>query len=232
MNLIGQSGNLSLLNDRLVLLKFDLLELLRNSTFTDHYCRNNFNSYVHKYARIKFLHFFMDLSIFPSNLRKLQRLGALKINHYMVRYFLLRCHGNFLVDGWLLFQHAVGVMRVRYRVCLDWFVLDLGFRGNNFQKAAQLRPDSGHAKFMYLGQMSSGREALDFFQRGVDLMLKEDPTNAACTSSTSKIFEKDVAMTMYISNAYCSMAEVYLTDLWSVSVPHNNSLQFLYVPER
>ena len=74
---------------------------------------------------------------------------------------------------------------------------------------------------MYLGQMSSGREAVDYFKRGVDLMLKADCPTAACSSS-AKISDKDAALATDVSNAYCSMAEIYLTDLWSVSSLHSD----------
>lgn len=87
---------------------------------------------------------------------------------------------------------------------------------HHFQKAAKLRPTSGHTKFMYLGQMSSGVEAIGYFKRGIELMTKECGSHSCASAVESS--GNGASLKMDISNAYCSMAEVYLTDLWSVNV--------------
>ena len=70
--------------------------------------------------------------------------------------------------------------------------------------------------------MSSGKEAINYFKCGVDLMLKADCTTTTCSSSSAKMSDKDATMATDISNAYCSMAEIHLTDLWSVSALHSD----------
>jgi tetratricopeptide (TPR) repeat protein len=37
-------------------------------------------------------------------------------------------------------------------------------------KATELDPDDGPSKFMYLGQLSAGEEAVAFYEKGVEIM--------------------------------------------------------------
>lgn len=34
-------------------------------------------------------------------------------------------------------------------------------------------PEMGHVKYMYLGQLSSGVEAIKYYQKGIELMTKK-----------------------------------------------------------
>lgn len=40
-----------------------------------------------------------------------------------------------------------------------------------FLHAVELSPDVGHSKYMYLGQIHSGQEAVDYYTRGIDVLL-------------------------------------------------------------
>lgn len=60
---------------------------------------------------------------------------------------------------------------------------------------------------MYLGQLSVEKEAIDNFQKGVDLMVKERNNLAANSEEAQTLASK-------ISSALCSMTEIYLTDCW------------------
>lgn len=40
-------------------------------------------------------------------------------------------------------------------------------------------PDTGHSKYMYLGQLFEGAEAIQFFQKGIELMVKEREAQSA-----------------------------------------------------
>lgn len=82
-----------------------------------------------------------------------------------------------------------------------------------FGRALELSPESGHSKYMYLGQLFTGAESVQCFQKGIDLMLAEkakqqetELSACAASSKASKISDRD------ISNAYCSIAELYMTD--------------------
>lgn len=60
---------------------------------------------------------------------------------------------------------------------------------------------------MYLGQLSVEKEAINNFQKGVDLMVKER-NKLPADSEEAKILASK------ISSALCSMTEIYLTDCW------------------
>jgi hypothetical protein len=73
---------------------------------------------------------------------------------------------------------------------------------------------------MCLAQLSSGQEAVDFYKKGIELMLieyekqekEQKPKSSKSVDdedeNTGKISKQD------ISTAYSSLAELYLTDLW------------------
>lgn len=43
----------------------------------------------------------------------------------------------------------------------------------------EVNPDTGHSKYMYLGQLFEGAEAIQFFQQGIELMVKEREAQSA-----------------------------------------------------
>lgn len=80
-----------------------------------------------------------------------------------------------------------------------------------FGRAVEVNPDTGHSKYMYLGQLFEGAEAIKCFQKGIELMVKEREAQsaqelAAACGGGDKVGDKD------ISSAYCSVAEIYMTD--------------------
>lgn len=40
-----------------------------------------------------------------------------------------------------------------------------------FLRAVELSPDVGHSKYMYLGQIHTGQEAVDYYTRGIQVVL-------------------------------------------------------------
>lgn len=78
---------------------------------------------------------------------------------------------------------------------------------NYFQQAATLQPDAGHVKFLYLGQLSEGLDAVKYYEKAIELMRKvlEDGCDAGSTTVPVSVRE--------ISAAYCSLAELFMTDL-------------------
>ncbi|XP_064614281.1 uncharacterized protein LOC135477974 [Liolophura sinensis] len=82
-----------------------------------------------------------------------------------------------------------------------------------FGRAVEVSPDTGYSKYMYLGQLFEGAQAVQCFQKGIELMVAEKEAKealevaAACASGDGRtISERD------ISSAYCSIAEIYMTD--------------------
>uniref|UniRef100_A0A3P8ZPD3 Uncharacterized protein n=1 Tax=Esox lucius TaxID=8010 RepID=A0A3P8ZPD3_ESOLU len=64
-----------------------------------------------------------------------------------------------------------------------------------------LSPDEGYSKYMSLGQMNTGREAIQYYTKGIQILLRTLEKNPSTTVTT------DVCV------AYCSVAEIYFTDL-------------------
>jgi len=95
-----------------------------------------------------------------------------------------------------------------------------------YSKLIELSPDEGFSKYMCLAQLSTGIEAVNMYNKGIELMLIEynkqlnDLNSSTSQPSTSKqsIDDEDENSTNKIeksdiSTAYCSIAELYLTDL-------------------
>jgi len=79
-------------------------------------------------------------------------------------------------------------------------------------RAVTVVPDVGFTKYMTLGQLLSGGEAVQCYQKGIELMLKEkeekeaQEVSAACRPPPAPVSAQDV------SSAYCAVAELYMTD--------------------
>ena len=71
------------------------------------------------------------------------------------------------------------------------------------QRAAELSPEEGHMKFLYLAQLGEGETAVGHLTTAISIMTRER--------------EGGMVSMEEISRAYCSLAEIYLTDAWSVA---------------
>lgn len=85
-----------------------------------------------------------------------------------------------------------------------------------FLRAVELSPDDGHSKYMYLGQIHTGKEAVDYYTKGIQVLLsalekQETTTPAGAAALPDENSELPTAKD--VSVAYCSIAEIYLTDL-------------------
>ncbi|XP_016406259.1 probable assembly chaperone of rpl4 [Sinocyclocheilus rhinocerous] len=84
-----------------------------------------------------------------------------------------------------------------------------------YLKAVELSPEEGHSKYMYLGQIHTGIEAVQYFSKGTEVMLNvmDKHTNeasafgAAALPSVCAVSKKDMSV------AFCSIAEIFFTDL-------------------
>ena len=105
-----------------------------------------------------------------------------------------------------------------------------------YEKLVELCPNEGFSKYMCLAQLSIGNEAVDYYKKGIELMLfeygkqeqelatsspkKEKPTTSrAANDSDQEEEEEDDQLYKRItksdiSTAYGSVAEIFLTDLW------------------
>ena len=71
---------------------------------------------------------------------------------------------------------------------------------------------------MCLAQLSTGAEAVNYYKKGIELILIEysKQLNQPNTSAKANDLEDDEneITKSHISTAYSSVAEIYLTDLW------------------
>ncbi|XP_017950290.1 probable assembly chaperone of rpl4 isoform X2 [Xenopus tropicalis] len=81
-----------------------------------------------------------------------------------------------------------------------------------FLKAVELCPDKGHAKYMCLGQIHCKEEALHYFNKGIEIMLSAYQSQPALAKAAGFPDEIEVT-TKDIAAAFCSVAEIYFTDL-------------------
>jgi len=76
------------------------------------------------------------------------------------------------------------------------------------ERSMKLDPDGDFSKYMHYGQMSQGAEALKYYQRGIDLMQRERNKMQKKHANQEDI----VMLNQQISSAYCTIADLYLTD--------------------
>lgn len=85
------------------------------------------------------------------------------------------------------------------------------------RRSAALCPGENAGKWMMIGQLLTGREALDHFARGVAIMDAEakalQAAEAAAPGALPARRERLRALAREISSGACSMAELYTTDL-------------------
>jgi tetratricopeptide (TPR) repeat protein len=74
-----------------------------------------------------------------------------------------------------------------------------------FSKSIQLQPKKGYQKYMYVGELTEGKESLKYLKQGMQMLVQmrdsKDPTLSL----------EDYAST--IAEGFCSIAELYMTDL-------------------
>eukprot|EP00903_Cladosiphon_okamuranus_P020008 g18379.t1 len=68
-----------------------------------------------------------------------------------------------------------------------------------------LGPEEGPDKYLYMAQLHEGREALGHYEKGLELLLKQ--------LSAAETKEAEAALRQRVCMAYCSVGELFLTDL-------------------
>lgn len=87
-----------------------------------------------------------------------------------------------------------------------------------FLRAVELSPDVGHSKYMYLGQIHTGQEGVDYYTKGIQVLLsalekQAQTTEAQAGAAAPPDKDAELPTAKDVCVAYCSMAEIYLTDL-------------------
>jgi predicted Zn-dependent protease len=75
-----------------------------------------------------------------------------------------------------------------------------------FKKSIQLNPQDGYTKYMYLAQISEGKEAIQLFHKGIALLQQ-------MKLSPEKYGIPLPKLQSLIADALCSIVEIYMTDL-------------------
>ncbi|XP_062522911.1 uncharacterized protein LOC134197579 [Corticium candelabrum] len=83
------------------------------------------------------------------------------------------------------------------------------------RRAIELQPDDGYSKYMYLGQMLEGSDALQCYLKGIAIMEREHEAERSVRSDngTRSCDTDESQLSLDLSNACCSAAELYVTDL-------------------
>lgn len=68
-------------------------------------------------------------------------------------------------------------------------------------------PEEGPDKYLYMAQLHEGREALGHYEKGLELLQRQLAGDAAGTK------ELEAALRQRVCMAYCSVGELFLTDL-------------------
>lgn len=78
------------------------------------------------------------------------------------------------------------------------------------RKSVSLRPDGAGQKYFNLGQMAEGKEALALYEKGISLLAAEFVKGEV---SQSRGMPPRWQMKRQLVSGYCSVAELYMTDL-------------------
>jgi len=72
-------------------------------------------------------------------------------------------------------------------------------------RSITVAPESGHSKYLSLAQLMDGEEALSLYRKGIELLLKQEPSGDAAGESDKRSRE--------LSSSYCAVSELFMTDL-------------------
>lgn len=72
-------------------------------------------------------------------------------------------------------------------------------------RSISLEPEEGPDKYLYMAQLHEGRCALEYYEKGLELLLKM--LGEGAEGAKQGVLKQRVCM------AYCSVAELFLTDL-------------------
>ena len=80
--------------------------------------------------------------------------------------------------------------------------------------AIDIEPNDGFSKYMTLGELLEGEQAVECLKKGIEIMINKKQTHEkenVCGSGAKRIETVEIT-NRDISNAFCSLAEIFLTD--------------------
>lgn len=145
------------------------------------------------------------LDIEPTNLSILDMLGNICAElgdvekAKQISFAHLWLHGVYdLVD---VFKHLC-LLRALTAVCV-------------FLKALELSPEEGHSKYMYLGQINTGTEAVQYFSKGIELMLNTmDKLSNEARPYLTHYTAHGIANTLLVRKVTCHFSTLNLLNQW------------------
>ncbi|KAJ1959593.1 hypothetical protein IWQ62_004546 [Dispira parvispora] len=139
--------------------------------------------------------------------------------HYDVAY-------QFCQKAQSLEPDNVAVLEVTATVALELGLFEEAL--TMLQRCVQLSPEDGYSKYMYLGQMFTGMDAVRYFEKGVTLMSRElEESGHNQHNGVSEERPDPAALKSQLATALCSMAEIYLTDCCFEPQAEANCEQYL-----
>lgn len=88
-----------------------------------------------------------------------------------------------------------------------WFLATPSVVGQILARSISLAPEEEPDKYLNMAQLHEGREALDFYEKGLEVMHKQLDGGNHVTKGSNASLKQRLCM------AYCSVGELYLTDL-------------------
>jgi len=80
------------------------------------------------------------------------------------------------------------------------------------ERSVALAPDGDAGRYMNLGQMSEGEEALRWYESGVQRLRAERGALEQASGSRTELQERWATSTQALATALCSVAEMFMTD--------------------
>ena len=81
-----------------------------------------------------------------------------------------------------------------------------------FMRSVEIQPEGAAGRYMYLGQLLEGMDAIRCFERGVGVLRAERVAAEQCSGSRDELRQAWIESTHALATGLCSAAEIYLTD--------------------
>ncbi|KAG4095430.1 TPR-like protein [Neocallimastix lanati (nom. inval.)] len=94
-----------------------------------------------------------------------------------------------------------------------------------FERCVNLSPETGYQKYMYLGQVNVAEDAVNLYNKGIEIMIKE-------LNNLPENSEKSNELRRKISSALCSIVEMYMTDLCDEPNAEENCEKYITEAEK
>eukprot|EP01088_Endostelium_zonatum_P016828 TRINITY_DN4705_c0_g1_i1.p1 TRINITY_DN4705_c0_g1~~TRINITY_DN4705_c0_g1_i1.p1 ORF type:complete len:351 (+),score=128.40 TRINITY_DN4705_c0_g1_i1:60-1055(+) len=82
-----------------------------------------------------------------------------------------------------------------------------------FLESVRVAPMIGHEKYLNLGQLTIGKESVEYYKKGIEVMKGELDKKMRVKGAKTEEEEEDIEeLKSSVASAYCAIVEVYMTD--------------------